>query len=145
MTEKIIETDWSDNKLITDPSNKVLESQQDTTIWYVKSIIDYTPEEVLKIDELMKFVNIIDDLIKTWKSFANSLEYNLFYLWYNQLSDREKVHFKDIYKDLRIKYLEAKIEAIENGPDPDSALSKATKEDYIYELIEWLPFWKNRW
>lgn len=78
-------------------------------------IVDYTDEEKEIIDNLMEYVYKIDDLINDWKSFANSIPYSFFVIWYNQANERIKLHFQDIYNDLRIKYLQAKIKNIEES------------------------------
>ncbi len=81
----------------------------------VDQIIEYTDEEKAKIDDFMQYVHWVDDIIESWQNFANSLEYGLFVTGYNNLSEREQVHFKEIYRDLRIKYLNQKINNIESG------------------------------
>lgn len=72
-------------------------------------IIDYTDKEKEKIDDFMQHVHRVDDLIKAWQWFANSVQYNMFVLWYNELSTRTKNHFKEIFREFRLKYLLEKI------------------------------------
>jgi hypothetical protein len=72
-------------------------------------IINYTEKEKEKIDDFMQHVYRVDDLIKAWQWFANSVQYNLFVVGYNQLSPRIKIHFEEIFKEFRLKYLMEKI------------------------------------
>ena len=72
-------------------------------------IIDYTDKEKEKIDDFMQHVHRVDDLIKAWQWFANSVQYNLFVEGYNQLSPRIKKHFEEIFREFRLKYLIEKI------------------------------------
>lgn len=57
----------------------------------------------------MQHVHRVDDLILAWQWFANSVQYNMFVLWYNELSTRTKNHFKEIFREYRLKYLLEKI------------------------------------
>lgn len=105
-------------------SHILLPSEQDSwsnllnlnVSWYsslnsekVQQILDYNPEEISKIDEIMIYVWELDDMIKSWKKISNSMQYNFFVIWYNLLSDREKIHFNEIYNWFRVIYYYEKI------------------------------------
>ena len=101
----------------------------------VDQIIEYTDEEKAKIDDFMQYVHWVDDIIESWQNFANSLEYGLFVTGYNNLSEREQVHFKEIYRDLRIKYLNQKIYNIESW---SWKWTEGALKNYKLELAELL-------
>lgn len=104
---------------ITD-REQVLEWQElvthsDDTIKKVVEILDYTEQEKEEIDKLMEIVHKIDDLIKSWKSIANTMNYHEFVFSYKNLDDRLKKHFVDIYKELIIEVWKFKINRIINS------------------------------
>lgn len=102
----------------------------------VEQILDYNDQEILKIDEIMIYVWELDDMIKSWKKISNSMQYNFFVIWYNLLSDREKIHFSEIYNDLRIKYLEEKIR---NNLVGNNYKFNIDLNNYFNELFTLLP------
>ncbi|MDD3794252.1 MAG: hypothetical protein PHI37_05540 [Candidatus Gracilibacteria bacterium] len=97
-------------------------------------IVDYTDEEKEIIDNLMEYVYKIDDLINDGKSFANSIPYSFFVIGYNQANERIKLHFQDIYNDLRIKYLQAKIKNIEESGKGGSEKSLKLYNDELAQI-----------
>lgn len=115
MVKEILDSSEKVNNWDTTWLSVEVSSEVDPIKSSVDQIIEYTDEEKSKIDELMKYVYSVDDIIALWQNFANTLEYALFVTGYNNLSEREQVHFKEIYIDLRIKYLNQKIYNIENG------------------------------
>ncbi len=121
------ETQISSNKI----DNEIEEKDIPSPIFYVPWL-DYSEEEIKNIDEVMGYVNRVDRIISQWKSFSNSIDYNLFVLWYEKLSTREKLYFKEIYIDLRVKYLVEKIDKnLKTKNNPKLSLSH-----YVRELIE---------
>lgn len=89
-------------------------------------IIDYTDKEKEKIDDFMQHVHRVDDLIKAWQWFANSVQYNLFVVGYNQLSSRIKKHFEELQKDFPdfdIQYF------YENFPQSREILNQILKKE----------------
>ncbi|MDD2907109.1 MAG: hypothetical protein PHH98_00570 [Candidatus Gracilibacteria bacterium] len=112
----------------------VLSQETNSVQSEVEQIINYTKEEKENIDDLMEFVHIIDDLILSGESFENSMEYNMFEIGYTNLSLREKLHFKDIYNDLRIRYLEAKIKTINDSIENGKRVDMKSLNNYKEEL-----------
>ncbi|NVP17647.1 hypothetical protein HUU51_02920 [Candidatus Gracilibacteria bacterium] len=82
----------------------------------------------------MQHVHRVDDLIKAGQGFANSVQYNMFVLGYNELSTRTKNHFKEIFREFRLKYLLEKISKnLVNFRGPKNALNNyfsELKDDY---------------
>lgn len=115
MVKEILDSSEKVNTWYTTWLSVEVSSEVDPIKSSVDQIIEYTDEEKAKIDELMQYVYSVDEVIASWQNFANTLEYGLFVTGYNNLSEREQVHFKEIYIDLRIKYLNQKIYNIENG------------------------------
>jgi len=101
----------------------------------VNQIIEYTDEEKAKIDDFMQYVHWVDDIIESWQNFANSLEYGLFVTGYDNLPPRVQSHFREIYIDLRIKYLNQKIYNIESW---SWKWSEGALKNYKEELAELL-------
>ncbi len=132
---------------------EILDSNQEKNIWnntwlshdvsseidpvksIVEQIVDYTDEEKSRIDDLMQYVHWVDEVITSWENFANSLEYGLFVTGYNNLSEREQLHFKEIFRDLRIKYLNQKIYNIESWT---KKWAEGALKSYKEELAELL-------
>lgn len=75
----------------------------------IDNLLNYTIEEVKNIKKLMDIVWEIDYLISSWKNISNSIQYNKFFTWYKLLSEKEKKHFNEIYKEFRIIYYYEKI------------------------------------
>lgn len=101
----------------------------------VNQIIEYTDEEKAKIDDFMQYVHWVDDIIESWQNFANSLEYGLFVTGYDSLPPRLQLHFREIYRDLRIKYLNQKIYNIESW---SWKWTEGALKNYKLELAELL-------
>lgn len=114
MVEKILDSSEKVNNWDTTWLSVEVSSEVDPIKSSVDQIIKYTDEEKAKIDDFMQYVYWVDDIIASWQNFANSLEYWLFVTGYDSLSPRLQLHFREIYIELRIKYLNQKIDKIES-------------------------------
>ena len=113
--------------------NKLEEKDSQDPIYYVPGL-EYSESEIKNIDEVMWYVNRVDRIISEWHSFSNTIDYNLFVLWYDKLSWREKLYFKEIYHDLRVRYLLEKIDKnLKVKNNPKEALSHYVREMQILE------------
>lgn len=112
-------------------ANNIDEKKSPDVIYY-NPWYEYTPEEIEEIDQVMRYVNKVDNIISMWEKFSNSIDYNKFVLSYWKMTYRVKKHFEEIYHDLRIRYLVEKIDnnlKIKNNP-------KHSLTHYIRELID---------
>ncbi len=119
--------DLSEQKL----SNDIDEKSNPDVIYY-NPWYEYTPEEIEEIDQVMRYVNKVDNIISMWEKFSNSIDYNKFVLSYWKMTYRVKKHFEEIYHDLRVRYLVEKIDnnlKVKNNP-------KHSLVHYIRELID---------
>ena len=135
MVKEILDSSEKVNNWDTTWLSVEVSSEVDPIKSSVDQIIEYTDEEKAKIDDFMQYVHWVDDIIESWQNFANSLEYGLFVTGYNNLSEREQVHFKEIYRDLRIKYLNQKIYNIESW---SWKWTEGALKNYKLELAELL-------
>lgn len=131
MVDRVLNSnDWkkiSDSKI-----DNAQENKSNPDVIYYNPWYEYTPEEIEVIDEVMKYVNKVDNIISMWQKFSNSIDYNKFVLSYWKLSYRVKKHFEEIYHDLRVRYLVEKIDSnlkVKNNP-------RHSLLHYIRELIE---------
>ena len=119
--------DLSEQKLSND-----IDKKTNPDVIYYNPWYEYTPEEIEEIDQVMRYVNKVDNIISMWEKFSNSIDYNKFVLSYWKMTYRVKKHFEEIYHDLRVRYLVEKIDnnlKVKNNP-------KHSLVHYIRELID---------
>lgn len=104
----------------------------------VRDIVDYTKEEIEKIDSLMQEVYKIDDMIKNWKRIYASIDYWKFMLIYKNLSDRVKRYFEAIYVNFLLVWANEKIQHILLNP-LKSWIDKKALLSHISNILEYIP------
>lgn len=135
MVKEILDSSEKVNNWDTTWLSVEVSSEVDPIKSSVDQIIEYTDEEKAKIDDFMQYVHWVDDIIESWQNFANSLEYGLFVTGYDSLPPRLQLHFREIYRDLRIKYLNQKIYNIESW---SWKWTEGALKNYKLELAELL-------
>lgn len=135
MVKEILDSSQKVNNWDTTWLSVEVSSEISPVKFSVEQIVDYTDEEKTRIDDFMQYVHWVDDVITSWENFANSLEYGLFVTGYNNLTTREQLHFREIFIDLRIKYLNQKIYNIESWT---KKWSEGALKSYKEELAELL-------
>lgn len=135
MVKEILDSSEKVNNWDTTWLSVEVSSEVDPIKSSVNQIIEYTDEEKAKIDDFMQYVHWVDDIIASWQNFANSLEYGLFVTGYDSLPPRLQLHFREIYRDLRIKYLNQKIYNIESW---SWKWTEGALKNYKLELAELL-------